>query len=326
MPSGGGRVRHRLDRLPWRRASTYGVAIRPADVEACAAADAVLLGAVGGPKWDDPTLGRSGRSRPCSRCAAVSACSPTCARSPSTRPSIAVVAAPPGAAPRASTCSSSASSPAGSTSAPGPRRPGRPGSLGQRHAALRRGRDRPGRPARLRAGPRARRRRSRASTRRMSWPPPGCGARSPSEIGAEFPDVAARPPARRRLRDADRPVAGALRRPGDREPVRRHPVRRGVGPGRLARDAPVRVGRGAAGPRTGCIGLYEPIHGSAPDIAGRDLANPIGTILSAAMLLRWSLGRAAAAEAIEAAVGRGPRRRLPDGRPVAGRRGGGRTA
>ena len=52
----------------------------------------------------------------------------------------------------------------------------------------------------------------------------------------------------------------------------------------------------------GLHGLYEPIHGSAPDIAGRDLANPIGTILSGAMLLRWSLGRAAAADAIEAAV------------------------
>jgi 3-isopropylmalate dehydrogenase len=49
-------------------------------------------------------------------------------------------------------------------------------------------------------------------------------------------------------------------------------------------------------------GLYEPIHGSAPDIAGQDLANPLGTILSAAMMLRWSLGEAAAADAIEAAV------------------------
>jgi 3-isopropylmalate dehydrogenase len=51
-------------------------------------------------------------------------------------------------------------------------------------------------------------------------------------------------------------------------------------------------------------GLYEPIHGSAPDLAGRDLANPIGTILSGAMLLRWSLGRIAAAEAVETAVSR----------------------
>ena len=52
----------------------------------------------------------------------------------------------------------------------------------------------------------------------------------------------------------------------------------------------------------GTFGLYEPIHGSAPDIAGRDLANPIGTILSAAMLLRLSLGREDAAAAIENAV------------------------
>jgi 3-isopropylmalate dehydrogenase len=54
----------------------------------------------------------------------------------------------------------------------------------------------------------------------------------------------------------------------------------------------------------GRFGLYEPIHGSAPDIAGRDVANPIGTILSAAMLLRWSLGREPAAARLEAAVAR----------------------
>jgi 3-isopropylmalate dehydrogenase len=53
----------------------------------------------------------------------------------------------------------------------------------------------------------------------------------------------------------------------------------------------------------GLHGLYEPIHGSAPDIAGRDVANPIGAVLSAALLLRWSLGRPAAAAAVEAAVG-----------------------
>ena len=54
----------------------------------------------------------------------------------------------------------------------------------------------------------------------------------------------------------------------------------------------------------GTFGLYEPIHGSAPHMAGQDLANPIGTILSAAMLARWSLGREDVAAAIEAAVGR----------------------
>ena len=49
-------------------------------------------------------------------------------------------------------------------------------------------------------------------------------------------------------------------------------------------------------------GLYEPIHGSAPDIAGQGVANPCGTILSAALLLRHSCGAEAAAQAVEAAV------------------------
>ena len=49
-------------------------------------------------------------------------------------------------------------------------------------------------------------------------------------------------------------------------------------------------------------GVYEPIHGSAPDIAGQSLANPLGTILSAAMLLRHSLGLTEEAAAVEAAV------------------------
>ena len=52
----------------------------------------------------------------------------------------------------------------------------------------------------------------------------------------------------------------------------------------------------------GTYGLYEPIHGSAPDIAGKGLANPMATILSAAMLLRHSFGLEAHAARIEAAV------------------------
>ena len=52
---------------------------------------------------------------------------------------------------------------------------------------------------------------------------------------------------------------------------------------------------------TSC-GLYEPIHGSAPDIAGKDAANPVGTILAAAMMLRYSFDMAAEADAIERAV------------------------
>ena len=51
-------------------------------------------------------------------------------------------------------------------------------------------------------------------------------------------------------------------------------------------------------------GMYEPSHGSAPDIAGEDKANPLATILSAAMMLRYSLGRADLAEQIEQAVSR----------------------
>ena len=53
---------------------------------------------------------------------------------------------------------------------------------------------------------------------------------------------------------------------------------------------------------SGKCGLYEPIHGSAPDIAGQGVANPLATILSAAMLLRYSLDEIAAADAIENAV------------------------
>ncbi|MBE5954853.1 MAG: 3-isopropylmalate dehydrogenase [Lachnospiraceae bacterium] len=49
-------------------------------------------------------------------------------------------------------------------------------------------------------------------------------------------------------------------------------------------------------------GLYEPIHGSAPDIAGKDMANPVGTILAAAMMLRFSFDMAKEADAIEQAV------------------------
>ena len=54
----------------------------------------------------------------------------------------------------------------------------------------------------------------------------------------------------------------------------------------------------------GTLGVYEPIHGSAPDIAGKGIANPIGTILSAAMLLRHSLDLPREAEQIERAVDR----------------------
>jgi len=67
------------------------------------------------------------------------------------------------------------------------------------------------------------------------------------------------------------------------------------------------VGDAASGPSIapgdgGRKGLYEPIHGSAPDIAGQNKANPLATILSAGMLLRYTLGHDAAAAAVEQAV------------------------
>lgn len=52
----------------------------------------------------------------------------------------------------------------------------------------------------------------------------------------------------------------------------------------------------------GKLGMYEPIHGSAPDIAGKNVANPIGTIMSAAMMLRYSFDMASEADRVEAAV------------------------
>ena len=52
----------------------------------------------------------------------------------------------------------------------------------------------------------------------------------------------------------------------------------------------------------GSFGLYEPIHGSAPDIAGKGISNPLATILSVAMMLRYSLEQEEAAIAIEKAV------------------------
>ena len=105
------------------------------------------------------------------------------------------------------------------------------------------------------------------------------------------------------LVDSARDAAGrqprALRRHRHREHVRRHPDRRSRGAGRA---------RWACCPRrrwaTAAPGLYEPIHGSAPDIAGKGIANPLGTILSVAMLLRHSLELEREAAAIEQAVDR----------------------
>jgi 3-isopropylmalate dehydrogenase len=62
------------------------------------------------------------------------------------------------------------------------------------------------------------------------------------------------------------------------------------------------MGEGQGGRAAGLKGMYEPIHGSAPDIAGKDIANPIATILSAAMMLQYSFNLDKEAAAIEEAV------------------------
>jgi 3-isopropylmalate dehydrogenase len=73
----------------------------------------------------------------------------------------------------------------------------------------------------------------------------------------------------------------------------------GLLPSASVGDATLDASRGGSGGRKG---LYEPIHGSAPDIAGQDKANPLATILSVAMLLRYTLGHERAAAAVEEAV------------------------
>src|SRR5262249_15567869 len=77
----------------------------------------------------------------------------------------------------------------------------------------------------------------------------------------------------------------------------------------------------------GRVGLYEPVHGSAPDIAGQGKANPLGAIASAALMLRHSFGLEAEARAIEsaieAAISAGLRNAEPAGDREGDRRGGG---
>ena len=197
----------------------------------------------------------------------------------------------------------------------GRRRPG--ARAAQRHAPVHRGRGGPRRPARLRAGAAG----AAAAHERRQGQRPGDVApvadgrpRGRRRLSGRRP----RRPARRRLRHADRAGAGGASTcssprtcSATSSPTRRPswPARSGCCPRRRL---------GTRRTAHGLHGLYEPIHGSAPDIAGQDLANPIGTILSAAMLLRWSLGRADAAGRGRSAPS--PRRwTTASGRPTCGR-------
>ena len=277
----------------------YGVAIRPEDVEACGAADAILLGAVGGPKWSDPAalvrpeqalfalrggLGLYANLRPVTVHPALRAASPVRAELLEGVDMIIV---------RELTGSvyfgarEEASGPAGERKALDTmpyheREISRIVRLAFELARGRRGQVTSVDKANVLA------------TSRL-W------RTVANEIGAGFPDVTLQ----HQLVDSCAMLL--VRRPADFDVI----VTENLFGDILSDEAAVLAGSlgmlpsaslGERQTEHGTFGLYEPIHGSAPDIAGQDRANPIGTILSAAMLLRLSLGREDAAAAIEAAV------------------------
>jgi len=279
----------------------FGVAIRPEDVAACGSADAILLGAVGGPKWSDPSAAvrpeqalfalRGGLElyanlRPVSVHPALVASSPL-------RPELLdgvdllIVRELTGGiyfGERSEPAGASGSRVARDTLPYAEHEIRRVVELAFDLAAARRGHVTSVDKANVLA------------TSRL-W------RTVASEIGATHPDV------RLDHQLVDSCAMLLVRRPADFDVV----VTENLFGDILSDEAAVLAGSlgmlpsasvGVRRTAHGTFGLYEPIHGSAPDIAGRDLANPIGTILSAAMLLRLSLGREDAAAAIEAAVSR----------------------
>ncbi len=279
----------------------HGVAIRPEDVEACRAADAVLLGAVGGPKWDNPTaavrpeqalfalrggLGLFANLRPVSVHPALVPSSPL--RAELLRGVDLLIV-------RELTGGLYFGSRTEASGAPGSRAAS--DTLPYTDTEIER-------VVRLAFELARERRRHVTSVDKANvlatsrlW------RRVAEEVGAAFPDIELD----HRLVDAC--AMQLVRRPADFDVL----VTENLFGDILSDEASVLAGSlgmlpsasvGSRRTAFGLHGLYEPIHGSAPDIAGRDLANPVGAILSGAMLVRWSLGRPAAADAIEAAVGR----------------------
>ncbi len=279
---------------------THGVAIRPGDVDVCGAADAILLGAVGGPKWSDPGapvrpeqalfalrggLGLYANLRPVTIHPALVASSPL-------RPELLegvdllIVRELTGSVYFGAR--EEPSGPAGDRHALDTmpyheREVARIVRLAFELAAGRRGRVTSVDKANVLA------------TSRL-W------RTVADEVALEFPDVGLA----HQLVDSCAMLL--IRRPADFDVI----VTENLFGDILSDEAAVLAGSlgmlpsASLGERRtahGTFGLYEPIHGSAPDIAGQDKANPIGTILSSAMLLRLSLGREDAAAAVEAAVG-----------------------
>jgi 3-isopropylmalate dehydrogenase len=277
----------------------FGVAIRPEDVDACGTADAILLGAVGGPKWSDPAatvrpeqalfalrggLGLYANLRPVTVHPALAAASPL-------RPEL--LAGVDMLIVRELTGGIYFGDRTEASGEPGSRTALDTLPYAEHEIA---------RIVRL-AFELARTRRSGLTqvdkanvlaTSRL-W------RRVTDEIAVEFPDV------RLSHQLVDSCAMLLVRRPADFDVI----VTENLFGDILSDEAAVLAGSlgvlpsaslGERKTEHGTFGLYEPIHGSAPDIAGRDIANPTGTILSAAMLLRTSLGRADAADAVEAAV------------------------
>ncbi len=294
-------------RVGWREVlaggvaiDTYGVAIRPEDVAVCEAADAVLLGAVGGPKWSDPSapvrpeqalfalrggLGLYANLRPVSVHPALVAASPL---RPELLDGVDLLIV------RELTGSVYFGERREASGKPGDRSAMDTMPYHEREVE---------RIVRL-AFELARGRRGRV----MSVDKANVLATSrlwrtvADEVGRANPDVALS----HQLVDSCAMLL--VRRPADFDVI----VTENLFGDILSDEAAVLAGSlgmlpsASLGERRtahGTFGLYEPIHGSAPDIAGQDRANPIGTILSAAMLLRLSLGREDAAAAIERAVG-----------------------
>jgi 3-isopropylmalate dehydrogenase len=280
---------------------TYGVAIRPADVEACGAADAILLGAVGGPKWSDPGaavrpeqalfalrggLGLYANLRPVSVHPALLAASPL---RPELLDGVDLLIV------RELT---------GGIYFGDRREPS--GAVGERSAldTLPYTEAEVRRIVRLAFELARTRRRVVTSVDKANVLATSRLWRTIAvEIALEFPDVTLN----HQLVDSCAMLL--VRQPAAFDVI----VTENLFGDILSDEAAVLAGSlgmlpsaslGERRTANGTFGLYEPIHGSAPDIAGRDLANPVGTILSAAMLLRLSLGREDAAAAVEAAVAR----------------------
>jgi 3-isopropylmalate dehydrogenase len=278
----------------------YGAAIRPEDIQACTTADAVYLGAVGGPRWDDPSgsvrpeqalfalrggLGLFANLRPVTVHPAMIGASPL---RPELLDGVDMLIV------RELTGGLYFGSRTEPTGEPGGRTASDtlPYSEGEIARVVRLAFELA----------RARRRRVTSVDKANVLATSRLWRLVASEVGAEFPDVELD------HRLVDSCAMQIVKSPNAFDVL----VTENLFGDILSDEASVLAGSlgmlpsaslGARRTAYGLHGLYEPIHGSAPDLAGRDLANPIGTILSGAMLLRWSLGRLDVAEAVEAAVG-----------------------